>query len=122
MASRNLHLFSSKDIAEIKNLAAQINSQSRQLSQEEINTGEENTEFPGLSKEVHDKIAASKRYQNLARKLGEITNQSRRDDSSDIYIRSSYLISTVPEFPDRTFVRLVASDKGYRYEGSSPKK
>lgn len=113
--------FSSKDIAEIKNLAAQINSQSLPLSQKQINSGRENTEFPGLSKEVHDKIVASKRYQNLARKLGEITNQSRRDDSSDIYIRASYLISTVPEFPDRKFVRLLASDKGYRYEGSSPK-
>ena len=113
--------FSSKDIAEIKNLAAQINSQSLQLSQQQINSGAENTEFPGLSKEVHDKITASKRYQNLARKLGEITNQSRRDDSSDIYIKASYLISTVPEFPDRKFVRLLASDKGYRYEGRSPK-
>lgn len=113
--------FSSKDIAEIKNLAAQINSQSLQLSQQQINSARENTEFPGLSKEVHDKIAASKRYQNLAGKLGEITNQSRRDDSSGIYIKASYLISTVPEFPDRKFVRLLASDKGYRYEGSSPK-
>jgi len=113
--------FSSKDIAEIKNLAAQINSQSLKLSQQELNLVTENTEFPGLSKEVHDKIVASKRYQNLARKLGEITNYSRRDESSDIYIRASYLITTVPEFPDRKIVRLLASDKGYRYEGNSPK-
>jgi hypothetical protein len=61
--------FSSKDIAEIKNLAAQINSQSLPLSQEKLNDIRKKTESPGLSTKVHDKITASKRYQNLARKL-----------------------------------------------------
>jgi hypothetical protein len=61
--------FTSKDIAEIKNLAAQINSQSLPLSQEKLNDIRKKTESPGLSTKVHDKITASKRYQNLARKL-----------------------------------------------------
>lgn len=113
--------FSSKDIAEIKNLAAEINSQSLKPSQQQIASVNKEIDFPGLSKAVHDKIATSKRYQNLARKLGEITNQSRRDDSSDVYISSSYLISTVPEFPDRKILKILASDKGYRYEASSTK-
>ena len=113
--------FSSKDIAEIKNLASQIHSQSIQLSQQQITSGKKEAEIRGLSKEVHDKIVASERYQNLARKLGKITSQSRKDDTSDIYINASYLISTVPNFPDRQFVRTLASDKGYLYEFSSPK-
>lgn len=113
--------FSKEDIAAIKELAAQMNSQRLPLSQNQITSGEKIVEIPGLSKEVHGNIVTSKAYQKLARKLGDITNKSRRDDSDDVYIKASYLIGTAPQSPDRKVVRLLASDEGYRYEENSTK-
>lgn len=108
--------FSAADIAEIEKLSEQIHAQSIPLSNEQKESIEQSVDIPGISPKVEAEILASPRYQNLARKLGEITNYSRRDDSSDVYISASYLMDTDPEFPGRKIVRILASDKGYRYE------
>ena len=41
---------------------------------------------------IKTKIFKSKNYQILAKKLGDITNKTRRDNNSDVFIWSSYLV------------------------------
>jgi serine phosphatase RsbU (regulator of sigma subunit) len=60
-------------------------------------------------------------YHQLSQKLGEITNRSRRDNSSDIFIMDSYLLTQAPDSPDRTFLRILVDDEVYRYTVSTRK-
>lgn len=110
--------FSEQDIAAIEVLTNRVNSLSLPLSEQQIIDGKEKqlVDVPGLSPDASKKVESLKAYQDLARKLGEITNESRRDGSSDVYVNSSYLTTVIPKFPGREVVRIVATDLGYKYE------
>lgn len=76
-------------------------------------------DFRGLrSKALEKKLLQSKTYQQLARRLGEITNASRRDDASDVYVMDTFLVVTVPASPNRKFLQVLVDDQGYRYENA----
>lgn len=67
------------------------------------------------------KIVNLKIYQIIAQKLGDITNRTRRDNSSDVFIWSSYLVTTAPNSSDRKILRVLAEDGEYRYATSTSK-
>lgn len=70
---------------------------------------------------IKTKIFKSKNYQVLAQKLGNITNKTRRDNNSDVFIWSSYLVTTAPNSPDRKILRTLADDSEHRYAESTIK-
>lgn len=107
--------FTKADIKAIQELNQEISLLSKPTTPE-ILANNQLGNFSGLpSKAVVDKLLQSKNYRTIGKKLGEITNQTRRDDSLDVYVTNTYLVSTVPKSPDRKFLRVLADDEQYKY-------
>lgn len=104
-----------------------INELSNQVAKASISTDpqillEGKTAVNGLKSQAETtKIINSKNYQLIAHKLGDITNKTRRDNKSDVFIWSSYLVTTAPNSPDRKILRILADDSEYRYTDNQAK-
>ncbi len=66
-----------------------------------------------------NKIINSKNYQTIAQKLGDITNRTRRDNKSDVFIWSTYLVTIAPNSSNKKILRVLADDSEYRYAESN---
>jgi serine phosphatase RsbU (regulator of sigma subunit)/HAMP domain-containing protein len=112
---RSLSDFDETDFAAIEKLQQNLKASSLPLTPE-ILTASPPTRFRGLSSiTTQRKIFELPYYQQLARKLGEITNRSRRDNKSDVYILHTFLVGALPESPNRKVVRILADDDAFRY-------
>ena len=108
-----------EDITAISQLSDQIAANSLNNPQLIL---EEKIAANGLKNNaIKTQIFKSKSYQTLARKLGDITNKTRRDNNSDVFVWSSYLLTTAPNSPDRKILRILADDSEYRYAESKTK-
>jgi serine phosphatase RsbU (regulator of sigma subunit) len=106
--------FTKQDIESIKKLNDQYKVLGIPLRPEILNS-QPSAVFRGLgSQAIEKKILQSQAYQNIGRKLGDITNESRRDNDSDIFIMHTYLVNTVPRSPDRKVLRIIADDEDFR--------
>lgn len=112
---KEVSTFTQEDIAAIKKLERKMEALSKPVTPTML-ANKEITALNGLqSKVVKNQLLKLKTYRTVAQKLGRITNKSRRDNSSDIFIMSTYLVATIPEFPDRKFLKILADDDEYRY-------
>jgi serine phosphatase RsbU (regulator of sigma subunit) len=109
-------LFTASDIQSIETLRDTMHRTSLPLTSE-MQASQSPRVFPGLASQA----VKTKLYQQLAQKLGEITNRSRRDNSSDVFIMDSYLLTTIPDSLDRKVLRVLVDDERYRYTVSTRK-
>ncbi len=109
-----------EDLKAISQLKNQLTNASVPLNSQAVL--ESKVAVSGLkSQAVTNQLINSNNYRLIARKLGEITNKSRRDNTSDIFIWSTYLVITVPNSPERKILRILANDSEYRYTEAQTK-
>lgn len=107
--------FTDKDIAAIEQLKKTLNEYSAPLTPEILNATPPQS-FKGLSPvKTQRQIFELPFYQHIAAKLGAITNRSRRDNNSDIYILHTFLVDALAESPNYKVVRILADDDAFRY-------
>ncbi len=107
--------FDETDFSAIQKLQRHLKASSLPLTPE-ILTAIPPARFRGLSPVTAQRqIFDLPFYQQLARKLGEITNRSRRDNKSDVYILHTFLAGAITESPDHKVVRILADDDAFRY-------
>ncbi len=113
--------FSEDDLQAIKTLDAQMHIASYPITDVQLASSEP-TVIPSFrSQAIKRKFRQSSIYQQLAKITGEITNESRQDNSSDIFIMDSYLVTGIPESVDHKFLRILVDDEEFRYTLSTRK-
>jgi serine phosphatase RsbU (regulator of sigma subunit) len=112
---QSLKNFSDKDIATIQQIQQRVKASSLPPTSEML-TSTPPKRFKGLiSANKQRQIFDLPLYQQVARELGEITNRSRQNNTSDVYISHTFLVGAVAESPDHKVVRILADDDAFRY-------
>jgi serine phosphatase RsbU (regulator of sigma subunit) len=121
IGDRNAKIFTDSDLNAIQDLDRQIQTASYPITPDQLASSTPTVIHGFRSQAVKERFWQLPIYQQLALKLGAITNESRRDNSSDIFIMDSYLLTAIPESADHKFLRILVDDEGFRYALSTRK-